>query len=322
MVRYGYCCINMTLQKNEGITTNRSIKKNTFLTKGLDHVSKIAEANTEALIRMVEWNNQHGIEVFRVTSALAPWASEYQWEQLPGINKIIDNLQKVGQVAKVGGQRLSFHPGPFNCLASSNEAVVQNCIKDLKVHGDLMDMMDQPRDHSAKINIHIGGAYGNPEQAAAVWCKNFLRLPENISSRLTVENDDRPNLYSAKMLYDFVHKKVGIPIVFDSHHHECGPQDASLQEAFELATSTWPEGIRPMCHHSNSSKLYEGESSPASAHSKFYYKPFQSFGKEVDVALECKAKEVALFDYLQKFEGMPVPADIISLSGDTYSREE
>lgn len=322
MVRYGYCCINVNLQKKEGITTNRSIKKKTFHAKGLDHVSRIFEDNTVALERIVEWNNRHEIKVFRVTSVLAPWASEYRWEQLPGINRIMDNLRRVGKVASEGGQRLSFHPGPFNCLASSNEKVVQNCVSDLRVHGDLMDMMGQPRDHNAKINIHLGGAYGDREKAAETWCRNYLLLPENIRSRLTVENDDRPNLFSAKSLYDLVFKRVGVPIVFDSHHHECGPKDASYSEAFEMARSTWPQGIRPMCHHSNSAKVYEGDKGPVTAHSKFYYKPFDSLGHDVDVALECKSKEIGLFDYLQKFEGKPVPPGIMTSLGDTYSGEE
>jgi len=322
VVRYGYCCINVNLQKSEGVTTNRSIKKKTFQTKGLDYVSKIAESNTASLARIVEWNNQHGIKVFRVTSCLAPWASEYQWEQLPGFNKILDNLQKVGRLAKEGGQRLSMHPGPFNCLVSSNEKVIKNSMADLRVHADLMDMMDLPRDHNSPINIHLGGAYGNPEKAAEVWCRNYLQLPVSVRSRLTVENDDRPNLFSAKMLYELAHKKVGVPIVFDSHHFECGPQDTSYQEAFDMAESSWPQDIRPMCHHSNSAKFYEGEKGSITAHSKFYYKPFINLGKDVDVELECKSKEIGLFDYLQKFEGKQISHDIEMNFGDTYSNEE
>ncbi len=322
MTRYGYCCINTTLQKTEGVTTNRTAKKKTFYTKGLEHISKLTEANTRNLARIVEWNNQRGIKVFRVTSNLAPWASEYQWEQLPSFNKILDNLQRAGQLAHEGGQRLTFHPGHFNCLASSSEKVVLNCVKDLKVHGDLLDMMGQPRDPSATINIHIGGAYGNPSKAAETWCRNFSRLPESVASRLTVENDDKVNMFSTKMLYQMVHQKVGIPIVFDSHHHECGPKDASYLEAFEMASSSWAPNIRQLCHHSNSAKHYEGDKGPVTAHSKFYYKPFESYGKDVDVDLECKSKEVGLYDYLQKFEGQSIPDDMRSSSVDTYNEEE
>lgn len=322
MVRYGYCCINVSLRKSEGITTNRSIKKKTFLTKGLDHVSRITESNTASLAKIVEWNNHHGIKVFRVTSCLAPWASEYQWEQLPGFNKILDNLQRVGRLAKEGGQRLSMHPGPFNCLVSSNERVIKNSMADLQVHADLMDMMDLPRDHNAPINIHLGGAYGNPERAANVWCQNYLRLPHHVRSRLTVENDDRPNLFSVKMLYELAHKRVGVPIVFDSHHFECGPQDTSYHEALEMAVSSWRSDVRPICHHSNSAKVYEGEKGSITAHSKFYYKPFVSHDKNVDVELECKSKEIGLFDYRQKFEGLQIPNDILPLFGDIYSGED
>jgi UV DNA damage endonuclease len=181
--------------------------------------------------------------------------------------------------------------------------VVLNCIKDLSIHGEQMDMLGMPRDHNAKINIHIGAAYGDREAALDTWCRNFERLPESVRSRLTVENDDRKNLYSTKMLYESVYKRLGVPIVFDSHHFQCGPQDSSYEEAFLMAYETWPNGIRPVCHHSNSKKLHEDPTcrNPA-AHSDYYYEPFDSCGKSVDVAMEAKAKELAVFDYLQKFE--------------------
>ena len=305
MNRFGYCCINLTLQESEGITTNRTMRRKTFDLKGLDYVSQIIEQNTKDLIRLVEWNNHNDIKLFRLSSEMCPWASEYSWESLPGINTILDNLQKVGQIAKNCEQRLSFHPGPFNCLTSENESIVQNCLRDLKIHADLADMIGLPRNHNCKINIHLGGAYGDREKAAETWCKNYEKLPDNIKSRLTVENDDRPNLFSTKMLYELVHKRVGVPIVFDSHHFECGPQDSTYSEAIDMAVSTWPDGIRPACHHSNSRQTFEDKDSLYSAHSDYYYKPFDSCGHSVDVALECKAKELGLQDYLKKFISSP-----------------
>lgn len=300
--RFGYCCINTTLQKNEGVYTNRTMRKKTFEEKGLSFASILAFQNTEDLVKILKWNASNGIQVFRISSDMFPWASEYTWENLPDFNKILDNLQKAGSVAKESGQRLSFHPGQFNCLCSPKENVVSNSIRDLQIHGDIMDMLDQPRDYRAKINIHLGGAYGDHAAAVDRWCKNFDRLSENVKCRLTIENDDKPNMFSTKMLYEMAHKRVGAPIVFDSHHFECGPQDTSYSEAFEIAYSTWPAGVRPMCHHSNSRKIYEDPDCAASSHSDYYYKKFESCGKEVDVALECKAKELGLLDYIQKFE--------------------
>lgn len=301
MNRFGYCCINVTLQK-EGITTSRTMRKKTFQEKGLPYVSEVSLKNVFDLEKIVQWNAKNNVKIYRVSSEIFPWASEYKWEELPDFKEILDTMQRIGKTAKDSGQRLSFHPGPFNCLCSPSESVVLNSIKDLSIHGDMMDMLDQPRDRSALINIHLGGAYGNPQLAAETWCKNIDRLPESARSRLTIENDDRPNMFSTKMLYENVFKKTSIPIVFDSHHFECGPQDSSYQEAFEMAYSTWFDDIRPVCHHSNSRRDYEDSTSSASSHSDFYYKKFDSCGKSVDVDLECKTKEIGLFDYIKKFE--------------------
>ena len=304
--RYGYCCINLTLQKSRGIMTNRTMRRKTFDAKGLGYVSELSLKNATDLKEIIQWNSENGFEVFRITSTMFPWASEYDWSDLPDIDAIRENLRQAGQLARDTGQRLSFHPGPFNCLASPKEDVVLNCVKDLSIHGDQMDMLGMPRTHEAKINIHIGAAYGDREKALDTWCRNFERLPENVKCRLTVENDDRGNLYSTKMLYESVYKRLGIPIVFDSHHFRCGPQDSTYEEAFLMAYDTWPKGIRPVCHHSNSRKKYEDPSCRSmAAHSDYYYEPFDSCGKSVDVAMEAKAKELAVFDYLQKFEGGP-----------------
>jgi UV DNA damage endonuclease len=105
------------------------------------------------------------------------------------------------------------------------------------------------------------------------------------------------------MLYDGVSSRIGIPIVFDSHHHELGPQDASYKEAFYMARETWQNrGIKQQCHHSNSKKQYEDSSVRANAHSDWYYTPFENFGEEVDVVLECKRKERALLKYRKDFQ--------------------
>lgn len=300
-VRFGYCCINMELQE-EGTTCNRTMRKATFYKKGLEYVSELSLINVRALEKIVDWNIKKELEVFRMTSTLFPWASEYNWSDLSDMDEIREILSRIGTKANNAGLRLSFHPGPFNCLASEKEIAVKNCIKDLSIHGDMMDMLNQPRNHWAKINIHVGGAYGDRPSALDRWCKNFLLLPENVRSRLTVENDDRKNLYSTKMLYESVYKRLGVPIVFDSHHFECGPQDVSYDESLDMAVDSWPQGIRPMCHHSNSKKLYEDDSvNTYAAHSNYYYKPFISNGHEVDVALEAKGKEKALFRYLNDF---------------------
>ena len=109
-------------------------------------------------------------------------------------------------------------------------------------------------------------------------------------------------MFSSKFLYENIYSKTKVPIVFDSHHFSLGPQDAPYDESFDMAYDSWPKTIRPTCHHSNGKKEFEDSTtrSPA-AHSDFYYKPFNSCGKSVDVMLEAKKKEKALFKYRKDF---------------------
>ena len=302
MNRFGYACLNMELSAQKPkVFCSRGMIKRTFNQKGITYASELSLKNTEDLIKHIKWNHDHGIEIFRITSCLFPWVSEYELEQLPDYQQIEKNLKEAGALARNIGQRLSFHPGQFNVLTSPRDHVVENCIKDLRIHGEIFDIMGMPRSPESKINIHIGGAYGDRESATTRWCKNFERLPDSVKTRLTVENDDKPNTYSTKMLYEMVHRKVGIPIVFDSHHFVCGPQDSSYEDAFLMAMDTWPNGIRPQCHHSNSRKNYEDPKAKVNQHSDWYYEPFDSCGFSVDVVLESKMKERALFKYTDDF---------------------
>ena len=230
-------------------------------------------------------------------------SEHYDIFDMPDIDAIVDVMSEAGKIAMDAGQRLSFHPGPFNCLGSHNEKVVLKTIAELDAHAAQMDLMGLPNSPQAKINIHIGGAYGEHDKALARFCDNFKRLAPSTQARLTVENDDRESMFSTKMLYDGVSKHIGIPIVFDSHHHDLGPQDLDYHDAFHLARQTWIDrGVKQQCHHSNSRKHYEDPSVKATAHSDWYYTPFEAYDKDVDVVLECKKKELALFKYREDFQ--------------------
>ncbi len=303
--RFGYACLNMTLQEMKPkVTCNRGMIKRTFQAKGVPYASSLALQNTSDLIKIIQWNADHNIEVFRITSCLFPWGSEYDLEQLPDFEEIKKNLAQAGKLARDNNQRLSFHPGPFNILSSPKDHVVKNSYTDLEIHGKIFDLMGMPRNHWSKINIHVGASYGDRESALNTWCKNFEGLSESVRSRLTVENDDKGNLYSTKMLYEGVYQRVGVPIVFDSHHFECGPQDADYEESLLMAMDSWPEGITPQCHHSNSKSLYEDSKVSLNAHSDWYYEPFNDCGFDLDVTLECKKKELALLKYRRDFLSM------------------
>ena len=306
----GYACINMQLsypQKWGGrekgikpITTGRSMIKRTFDTKGVDYASELTLQNAKDLDKIIDWNILNDYNFFRITSGLAPWKSEYEWKDLKDLDEIKIYLHSAGIKAKTHGLRITSHPGPFNVLTSPHEHVVENCIGDLTMHGDVFDMLGQGRTHYNKINIHIGGAYGDKPKSMERFCKNFERLPDRVKSRLTVENDDKQSMYSVKELYHGVYSNIGVPIVFDYHHHRFCDGGLSEQEALELAISTWPKGITPVVHYSESRSAEQlDQTIRPQAHSDYVYDKINTYGNDIDIMIEAKHKELAVARYLE-----------------------
>jgi UV DNA damage endonuclease len=82
----------MTLGKQK-ITTNRSMIKKTFLTEGIQKSSSLAVQNARDLCEIIKWNHQNDFKLFRVTSDLVPWASEFELHQMPDYQKFSNILK-------------------------------------------------------------------------------------------------------------------------------------------------------------------------------------------------------------------------------------
>lgn len=287
----GYACINLTLA-DDGITTNRGMIRKTFLEKGITYASELALQNVQALLKILEWNVENGVKVFRVTSDLFPWASEYKLKDLPHFHEIRDVLEAAGKLPV----RVSAHPGPFNKVAGEG-ATLQNTIKDLEIHSEVFDLMNLQTSPWNKINIHVGGAYGDKEETLKRFARNFKLLSQNLQARLTVENDDKGGLYTVKEL-ETLHERIGIPVVFDYFHHRLHPGSQTEEEAFLTAYKTWSErGIKPTFHYSSSRREKENPEAKKEAHSDWVHETIHTYGKEVDIMLETKMKELSLLKY-------------------------
>jgi len=300
MVNYGYCCINLTLGE-KGIKIGRGMIKKTFAAKGIKYAGELAEDNVRDMIEIIKWNNQQGIKMYRMSSNLFPWMSEYELTDLPNWEKINNLLKGAGTLALKYGQRITFHPGQFNILTSEREDVVVKTLKELRQHGEIMDAMGLPRTHEAPINIHAGGTYGDKPSAMARFIKNFHRLDDTVKSRLVLENDDKPAQYGVEDLYE-IWKSCNTPITFDYHHHRCYNDPMPEKEALEIAASTWPTGIRQLCHYSSAKKLHEDASVIMRAHADYVYEPINDYGMDLDIEIEAKAKELAVQKYMKQFE--------------------
>ena len=291
MMNLGYACINMSMGKK--VTTNRAMVKKTFQTKGLDYVSELALANAKDIIKILEWNRMNGINFFRLSSALIPWGDHIDITQLKDYKEIKSELKKAGDFAKFHNMRITSHPGPFVVLTSPKEEVVTNAIADLELHAKVFDMMGLSKTPYNKINIHCNGVYGDKKSAMDRFCNNFKRLSKSVRSRLTVENDGKATMYSVLDLM-YIHQKIGIPIVFDYHHHKFCTGGLTEEEAMKLAASTWPDGITPVVHYSEPK-----EGNKPQAHADYIKEIPDTYGIDVDIMVEAKAKELAILPFIK-----------------------
>ena len=289
-------------KKENRITTNRSMVKKTFLERGLGYASENALLNAKDLIKVIKWNNDNGIKMYRMSSDIFPWASEYEFTDLPHFEEIRQALLEAGDEAKRCGQRITFHPSPYGVLASVRGDVVINAIKDLRQHAEIMDLMGLDQTHFYPINIHVNTTQPTKEESAQRFCDNFHLLPDTVKKRLVVEVDDKKSQFKAEDLYEMVYRNIGIPITFDFHHNKCNPSVHSEEEALKICLSTWPEGIPAITHYSDSRRNYEDPTSKEVAHSDWLYEKIETYGLVFDIECEVKMKEKALLDYNTKIE--------------------
>ena len=274
------------------------MRRKTFDAKGLNYVSELALQNVKDLKTYVLWNNEFRVKLFRLSSQIFPWMTEYQLSDLKDYLEICDIMLEIGDIATNANQRLTMHPGPYNCLASPNPKVVEKTIKELNRHSEQFDMMGYDPSPYNKINIHVGGAYGDKKSTLKRFIENFKLLNENTKKRLVIENDDSPNEFSVKDLFDGVYQHIGIPITFDYFHHTFNTGGLNEEEALKLASTTWPDNITQCCHYSESRRKEKlDESIRPQAHSDIIYNKIKTYGLNPDIVIEAKLKEQAIFKY-------------------------
>jgi UV DNA damage endonuclease len=289
----GYCCINLTLQKSRNLTTNRGMIQRTFMERGVNYASELALQNARDLVEIIKWNAENEIKVFRMSSDLFPWNSKYKLTDLPDYDKISQYLLAAGAIAYNTGQRITAHPDHFVKLGSAKPEVVDNAIHDLEHHSEVFDIMGLEASHYNCLNIHVGMNYA--DDTIDRWLHAFDRLSDNCKQRLVVENDDKASAFSINQLYNRIYKQIKTPLTFDYFHHTFHADNLSSQDAASLAASTWK--AKPLFHYSESKNINENVTGNPRAHADYVFSFIDDYGLDIDIDLEAKAKELALFKY-------------------------
>ena len=255
---------------------------------------------------MLRWNDRYGIKFMRLSSEMFPFAShpEHGYKLAPFA---AEALGEAGKVAAELGHRLTTHPGQFTQLGSPRKQVIDNALRDLDFHAELLDLLKLPpqQDRDAVMILHLGGVFGDKPATLDRFRENYAKLPDNVKKRLVLENDDV--CYSVHELLPLC-EELNIPFVLDFHHHNIIFDPEQIREGtkdiidlFPRILATWKrKGITPKMHYS--------EPTPPAITGRQRRKHSARVATlppcppDMDLMIEAKDKEQAVFELMRTFK--------------------
>jgi UV DNA damage endonuclease len=279
-LRVGYPCINRSI----GCTSSRTFRLASYSERRL---VEAVRQNLDCLETVLRWNVEHGIGFFRITSDLVPFASHpvctYNWAR-----NFRDRLLALGRLVRRHRMRISMHPDQFVLLNALDERIVESSLRELDYHARVLDLMELPL--SAKLQIHVGGVYGDKQAGINRFAERYRSLPAQIRRRLVVENDDRS--YTVADCLE-VNRLTGVPVLFDVFHHRVNSSGEAVREALHRCAATWRgrDGL-PMVDYS-SQEPGQRRGRHAEHIDRLGFRQFLADvrGIDFDVMLEIKDKE-------------------------------
>jgi len=279
-VKIGYPCINLSLH----CSASRTFRLSNYSEKRLlDTVSN----NLDCLERMIEFNISNNLLFLRITSDLVPFASHpictFNWQEF-----FRERFKDIGEKIRKAGMRISMHPDQFVVINSPHEEVFERSSAELAYHAQILDLLKL--NDTARIQIHVGGAYGDRENSMERFVKRFDMLENSVKRRLSVENDDK--MYGIAHCMK-IHQRLNMPVIFDNFHHELNDTHINAKKGVEMAFSTWSKRTgSPMVDFSHQ-QIGQRRGKHAESVDTELFKIFLTLlnGKDCDVMLEIKDKE-------------------------------
>jgi len=245
------------------------------------------EKNLTCLLKILQYNVRNDLFFFRITSDLVPFAS-HQVNQFKWQRHFRKTLGQIGKFITDNKIRISMHPDQFTLINSLDPTIFRRSIAELKYHAEILDLMNLSA--TAKMQIHVGGVYHNKDKSMKRFVSRYRRISRAIRRRLVIENDDR----SYKIVDCMnIHDDTGIPVLFDTFHHEILNEGETMLDALEKTRTTWDanDGI-PMVDYSHQ-KDGSKKGSHAETINTGRFKEFLEASKpnDFDIMLEIKDKE-------------------------------
>lgn len=293
-MRIGYACICIG-----GAHTNYRTCTQKYATS--EKLIEIIEYNLQSLATILQYNLEHDIMMYRITSDLIPFGSSpvntLDWQRM-----FQKELRDIGKFIKQHQMRVSLHPGQYSVLNSPRAEVVERAIDDLVYHTAILDAMELDATH--KMILHVGGVYGDKEAAMERFVHVYKHLPDAVLRRLVVENDD--HYYHIE---DVLHiaTQIHVPIVFDNlHNHILQPMTKKTEmQWLDEVRNTWDkkDGIAKIhyCIQDNHKRIGAHAFTIQSTSFLLFLKDVDN--REIDIMLEVKDKNLSALKCLNLKQG-------------------
>lgn len=300
-VRFGYVAKALGVSSGcpDQSITFKKLKKLEDRPEQLDLLRHILAHNLDTTRRVLYYNQSRQISVYRFSSHLVPLASHPVTQDWDYVGEFQPQWHELGAFVMAHGFRVSAHPKQSILLSTPQKDVLAAALRELAYHAAMFDAMGLPCD--PQFVIHVGGVYKNKASSLERFMKEYRRLPDNIRRRIMVENDNKS--YSGSDVLALC-QKLGCPMVFDLHHHQCLHRGENLGQLWEDIVTTWGEHT-PKIHLSSAKSAKEPRPHAAYVHIDDFL-PFLSVAKELDrdfdVMLEAKEKDRALAVLMKDLE--------------------
>ncbi len=279
-MRIGYPCINRSI----GCSASRTFRLANYSEARL---FETVAGNLECLSRMLRENVRNGWLFHRISSDIVPFASHpvcvAAWQ-----DRFAGEFAGLGRLIRDHGIRISMHPDQFILINSPRIEVFERSVAELAYHAEVLDLLGL--DETARIQIHVGGVYGDKAAAVERFVERFASLDHAIRRRLAVENDDRLFTFAdCRQLCE----RTGIPVIFDNLHHAVNSSGEDLPTVFRCLAQLWSVGCGvPMTDYSDQAAVarpgVHAEHIDGDAFAAYLR---ATVGCDFDVMLEIKDKE-------------------------------
>ena len=188
------------------------------------------------------------VRVYRLTGSTIPYGTHPDLPHLDyrrQLDEAADAVAALGAKARRLGLRLSTHPGQYTVLNALDGEIARKAALDLEQDAALLDALGQGPE--AAVVVHVGGVYGDRAAGLDRWSRRYEELSEAARRRVAVEHDE--TCFDAAEVLE-LHRRTGVRVVFDLHHHRCNPGRLEAGEALAAAYGTWG-GVRPKAHLSS-----------------------------------------------------------------------